>query len=496
MASTEQVEPEQTRQRRHGRQQRAPGADPDPTPATTAALARIPWSLWGQALIIVLGAFTSMLSSTIANPALPAMAAGLHTTGGAVRWVATGYLLALAAGVPLSGWAGRRLGVTRLWLGSLALFCAFSVWCALSGTIAMLIIGRVLQGLAGGLLVPAGQTITGIVAGRERLGRIMSTIGIAIVLAPTLGTTLGGVMLGHLAWTWLFWLNVPLCAVAFAAGAAFLPRVPTGEAGRLDRLGLLLVIGGLPLLTYGVSAIGDAHGLGSVRADLCTAGGLLLLTAFAAWSLRATAPLLWLRLFTDRVFAASSAVMFSGGAVNFGAQMVLPLYFTDVRHESLLAAGLLIGPQVIGTALGFPLAGRLCDQYGSGTLLVAGGVITAVATVPLALVGGGTGYAWLGTVLFVRGLGVALGTIPAMTAGLAAVRPDRMPDAAPLLNMLQRTGASLGTTLVVVLYGAQPAGPGQAVEAFRHVSWWLFAGACLLALPAVLLARAERTATR
>lgn len=465
--------------------------------AAAPSLVRVPWSTWGLAAIIVLGAFASMLSSTIANVALPAIGADLHASHAAAQWVATGYLLALAAGVPLSGWAARRVGPTRLWLGSLALFCGFSIWCAGSGTIQMLIAGRVLQGLAGGLLVPTGQTIVGIVAGRERLGRVISTTGIAVVVAPTLGTTLGSVVSDHLAWSWLFWINVPLCAGAFAAGAAWLPRVRTGAAGRLDWPGLLLVLGGLPLLTYGVSAVGGAGGLGSAAADAYTACGAVLLIAFTVWSLRARTPLLQLRLFANGVFSSGAAVMFFGGAINFGAQVVLPLYFIQARHEGLLAAGLLIGPQVIGTAIGFPLAGRLADRYGAGSLLLAGGAVTAVATIPLALVHVDTGYAWLGLVLFVRGFGVALGTIPAMTAGLAAVTQSQLPDAAPILNMLQRTGASIGTALVAILYISHLADttlPGQAAHAFRYASWWLFAGACLLTLPAYLLARSERRA--
>ena len=162
--------------------------------ATAPRPVRVPWLIWGLSAIVVLGAFTSMLSSTIATVALPGIARDLHASFAAAQWATTGYLLALVAGVPLSGWAARRLGPSRLWLLSLGLFGAFSVVCATAGTIEVLIAGRVLQGLAGGLLVPAGQTVLGIVAGRERLGRVLSTTGIAIVVAPTLGTTLGSVL--------------------------------------------------------------------------------------------------------------------------------------------------------------------------------------------------------------------------------------------------------------------------------------------------------------
>ena len=466
-------------------------------PRVAAVLQPVPWKVWGQATIIVLGAFTSMLSSTITSTALPTIAQDLHAPLATTQWIATGYLLALAAGVPLSGWASRKVGATRLWLGSLILFCIFSVWCAASGTIFMLIVGRVLEGISGGLLVPAGQTISGIIAGRERLGRVMSTIGVAIVVAPTLGTTLGSMLFHHGSWAWLFWINIPLCALAFATGAKWLPQIETGVAGRLDWIGLLLAFGGLPLLTYGVTAISHAGGLRSTSADLCTACSAVLLILFSFRALRVSNPLLQLRLFQSEVFSSGAAIMFFGGAINFGAQVVLPLYFIQVRHESLLAAGLLIAPQVVGTAIGFPLAGWLTDRYGAGRLLLAGGAITGLATIPLAVVDVHGSYLWLGVVLLVRGFGVALGTIPAMTAGLAAISRDHFPDAAAILNMLQRTGASIGTAVIATLYSNHLMGVANsqsAVSAFRYANWWLFCGACLMMLPAYLLVRVERKA--
>lgn len=454
--------------------------------------------MWGQAVIIVVGAFTSMLSSTIADPALPHLAARFGTSQTSTQWVATGYLLALAAGVPLSGWLSRRLGPTRLWLASLVLFCGFSVWCALANTLTLLLIGRIAEGLSGGLLVPAGQTILALVAGRERLGRVMSTVGIAIVVAPTLGTTVGSVMLGHLGTGWLFWINVPLCAIAFLTGLRWLPRVATNPAGRLDWIGLMLILAGLPLLLYGIAAIGNASGLTSVSADLYTVAGVVLLVAFTAWELRRASPLLRISIFGDGIFAAGAIAMLLGGAVNFGAQVILPLFFTEARGDSLLTAGLLIGPQVIGTAIGFPLAGYLSDRYGAGVLVLVGALITALATLPLALVHTHTPYGWLAVVLAIRGFGVALSTIPAMTAGLAAVHRDHLPDAAPILNMLQRTGASLGTAVIGVIYATHLTNDTQhsATTAFAYANWWLLAATLILAAAAYLLTHAERTTTR
>lgn len=136
-----------------------------------------------------------------------------------------------------------------------------------------------------------GQTILRIVAGKGRLGRITGTIGIAIVVAPTLGTTVGGLIDEHLSWLWLFWINVPLCVVALLAGVRWLPRVQIAAAGRLDFAGLVLVVAGIPLLTYGVSAVGQATGFGSVSADAYVVAGIGLLSGFTLRSLRSAEPL-------------------------------------------------------------------------------------------------------------------------------------------------------------------------------------------------------------
>ncbi|MFN6547193.1 DHA2 family efflux MFS transporter permease subunit [Mycolicibacterium nivoides] len=451
-------------------------------------------SPWAAALIIVLGAFMAMLASTSVTVAVPDLAQRFEVRYEDAQWLATAYLLALAAGIPVSGWVSRRLGATRLWLVCLAMFAAFSVACALSSTFPMLLCGRIFQGLTGGVLVTAGQVILGVVAGRARLGRVMSTTGIAVVVAPTLGTTVGAVLLAHADWRWLFWLNLPLSAVAIVAGVLALPRTNLGSAGHLDWIGVILGVGGLSAAVYGTSSIAAAGEFGDVAADAFVVAGILALIGFVVWSLRSANPLLNLRLFKNEVFAAGVVVMAVGGAVNFAAQVVLPLYFVSARDQDVMAAGLLVAPQIIGTAIGFPIAGRLADRSGAGPMLIIGSVITALATVPLALADGGTSFWWLGFVLFIRGLGVALSTIPALTVSLAAVQADQLADATPILNVAQRIGASAGTAVAALVYSAHLAGtdPKDAASvAFTVVSWWLFTGACLLAGFAFLVARTE-----
>jgi EmrB/QacA subfamily drug resistance transporter len=459
--------------------------------AGEADAARTPWS---EATIIVSGAFTAMLASTALNPAVPVIAQRFGVAFASAQWLSSGYLLALAVGVPVSGWASRRLGATRLWLVGLAAFAALSVACAVAHSFPILLCCRLLQGLAGGILVPAGQTVLGLLAGQGRLGRMMSVTGIAVVVAPALGTSVGGLLIARADWSWLFWLDVPLCVVALIAGVMRLPAVERGTTRSLDWCGLVLSVVGLGLLVYGATAVATDGGLDRVGPASCVGLGVFALAMFTWRSLRSPMPLLDVRLFSNGVFAAGSAVMALGGAINFGAQVVLPMYFVDVRAENVALAGVLIAPQVVGTAIGFPIAGRLTDRGGAGVLLVIGALLTAVATIPLAVVDERSGYVWLGIVLFVRGLGVALSTIPAMTVALATAEANRLPDATALLNVLQRIGASLGAALAAVVYSRHVAGVGAAAAAaaFRAVNWWLVGGAGLLAIASYFVVRSER----
>jgi len=274
----------------------------------SAKLAPIPFILWGQAIIIVLGAFTSMLSSTMLNTALPSIAASLNTSSSIAQWIATGYFLSLAAGVPLSAWLSRKLGPTKLWLISLVLFMIFSILCAVSTGIYMLIICRVLQGLSGGLLVPAGQIVTSIAAGPKRLGRVVSIVGIAVVVAPTLGTTLSTAILSSLSWPWLFWISIPLGVVAFFAGLKWLPKIEVSEAGKFDWIGFLFVLSGVPLLIYGVTSIGNTANAVPIGTSIII--GAVLIIGFVVRSLKLDKPILQLRLFGNGVFSVAAVVMF------------------------------------------------------------------------------------------------------------------------------------------------------------------------------------------
>src|SRR3984893_10073999 len=238
--------------------------------------------VWRVSAVVIVGSIMSILDTTIVNVALATLGRELHSTVAEIQWVVAGYMLALAAVIPVTGWAARRFGAKRVYLVSLVLFTAGSALCGLATTSTELIVFRVLQGIGGGMILPIGQLMMAEAAGPKRMGRVMSVVAVPAMLAPILGPTLGGLILDNASWRWIFFVNLPIGVVAFIAGLRGLPRSEPQDAGRLDVLGLLLVITGMPLITYGLAEIGTTGGFSSARVIAPILGGLALVALFIA----------------------------------------------------------------------------------------------------------------------------------------------------------------------------------------------------------------------
>src|SRR3954447_8323962 len=355
---------------------------------------RISPHVWRIAIVVILGAIMSVLDTTIVNVALDTLAKDLHTSLDGIQWVVTGYMLALAAVIPVTGWAATRFGSRRLYLISLVLFTAGSALCGLAWSSESLIAARVLQGLGGGMLMPIGQMILVKAAGPQNMPRVMSAIGVPIILAPVFGPTLGGLLVEHAGWQWIFLANLPIGIAAVVAAWRLLPRdaAAPAQAGKLDAIGLGLVATGLVGVTYGLAQSGTAGSL-TASSVLVPAGiGLALVAAFVVRALHIERPLLDVRLYANKAFAAASVTMFALGAALFGAMVLMPLYFQLVRHEDAVTTGLLVAPQGIGAAVAMFLGGRATVRWGGGMTSLIGATITIVGTLPFVMVGATTSF--------------------------------------------------------------------------------------------------------
>ncbi len=455
---------------------------------------RIEPYVWRIAGVVILGMIMSILDTTIVNVALDTLGRDLHSPISQIQWVITGYLLALAAVIPITGWAARRFGAKRVYLISVVLFTLGSTLCGLASSSTSLILFRVLQGVGGGMIMPVAQMIMAEVAGPKRMGRVMGVVVMPAMLAPILGPVVGGLILQGFHWSWIFFVNVPIGIVAVLLGVRMLPESKLGEPGKLDTIGLVLLATSMPLIVYGLAEIATRGSFTAPTVIWPILIGIALSVGFVWHALRVERPLLDVSLYANRVFGAASLTTFGLGAALFGAMILVPLYYQQVRGESVIATGLLVGPQGLGMLAVGPFNGRLTQRFGAGHVAIVGVSILCVSTIPLAFVGSHTSILAISLVLALRGLGIGLSFMPTMTAAFAALRTDQLSDATPQMNVLQRLGGAIGTAvLAVVLQRAAAHAHSSAAlaSAFDTAYWWSLGIAALSLIPCIVLLRAE-----
>ncbi|MFF2567717.1 DHA2 family efflux MFS transporter permease subunit [Streptomyces sp. NPDC058084] len=427
--------------------------------------------------VLAVGAFAPLLDSTIVSVAVDALADDLGAPTTTVQWVSTAYLLAFAMVMPVSGWAGDRFGTRRVWLGALVLFLVGSLLCACAWSVGSLVVFRSVQGAGGGLMMPVLQTIVIRASGGRQVGRLVAVVSLPALLGPVLGPVFGGLLLGHLDWRWIFYVNLPVCVLALFLAWRGVPPDPRQRASRLDVVGLVLVCPGLTALVYGLSQCGGQDGAGGGRVLLPMAAGAVLVAAFVGRSLRSSAPLIDMGLFRLRSFAASSVLMFVGGSIMYGGMFLLPLYCQVVLDKGVVATGLLLVPQGVG-ALAARVAGVLTDRIGPRPVVVTGLLLSAVATWPfVASVGEGSVVA---VALFLRGLGTSAVNLAVTVGAYQGLEDSQVADASTTTRILQQLGGSFGIAALAVLLQRG----GHTATAFAHA----FGLTAALALCAVIAA--------
>jgi EmrB/QacA subfamily drug resistance transporter len=409
--------------------------------------------------VVVLGTIMTVLDLTIVNVAIPTLGRDFGTSISTIQWVLTGYTLAFASVIPLTGWASERFGAKRVWLASLLVFLLGSVLAGAAWSIGALIGFRVLQGLGAGMILPVGQTMLAQAAGPERMGRVMSVIGVPMLLAPVFGPVLGGAILDQVSWRWIFYINLPVGIVALLAAQRLLPDARPQLGQRLDLRGLTLLSPGIALFLYGMSEAGNTGGFGNARTVAAASIGLLLVGLFVWHALvRGKAALIDVSLFGRRGFATAAATNFLVPIALFGTLILLPLYYQVVRHERALGVGLLLVPQGLGAALAMPFAGFLTDKIGARRVVPVGLAAAILGTLAYTQIGARTSYLYLGAALFVLGIGAGSTIMPSMAAAFRALTREEAPRGTSALNAIQRIAGAIGTALLAIVLQRQIAG--------------------------------------
>ncbi|HET9655619.1 MAG TPA: DHA2 family efflux MFS transporter permease subunit [Kineosporiaceae bacterium] len=402
---------------------------------------------WWALFALVPAVLAVGLDATVLSVALPTLAADLHASTDQLQWFVVAYTLVFAAAMVPAGLLGDRFGRRRLLLAALAVFGLGSLACAYSSSPGQLIAARALLGLGGAALVPVAMAVLPVLFAESERPKAIAAIMAATMLGYPIGPILGGWLLDHYWWGWVFLMNVPVVLLGLVTVAVLLPESRGERRTGIDLAGILSSSAGLAALTYGVIQAGD-HGWTDRRALLMLAAGGALLTGFVVVQRRAADPLVDLRLFASAGFSWGTGLATAVSFVLFGVLFVMPQYFQAVLGTGAQGSGLRLLPLVAGLLIGAPLADRLARRIGDARAIGLGLVIIAVTFAVATQTTRGTGtlftVAWIG----VNGIGTGLALPTAMDAALGALATQRAAVGSAVIQALRMVGGSFGAAVL------------------------------------------------
>jgi DHA2 family multidrug resistance protein len=423
-------------------------------PAAASGAGVNPWLI---AVLVALASFMETLDTTIANVLLNYIAGGLGVSEDEASWVVTTYLVANAVALTASSFLTRRLGRKTFFLICLALFTASSVLCGYAWNLQAMLLFRIMQGLGGGGMVPVAQSILADSFPPEKRGQGFALFGVAVVVAPVVGPTLGGWLADNFSWRWSFMINGPVGVLAFAALALVLReseavvaerRGLRQQGGGFDFFGFVLVstfLGALEIvLDRGLEDDWFASSFISTAAIVCALAFVLMIP----WEVSRRHPMIDLRMVGTRQFGACFLVMLATGAILFATTQFLPqLVQLDFGYTATWA-GLVLSPGGLVTMVMMFVVGRLSAKFQPKFLIAVGAVLTALSMYGLTNVYGDLGFWFFARSRMLLGIGLPLIFIPIMSASYDGIPPEKIDQASAVLNAARNTGGSIGISLV------------------------------------------------
>ena len=421
-----------------------------------AAASRASTNPWLIAVLVALATFMEVLDTTIANVALPYIAGGMGVSEDEASWVVTTYLVANAVSLTASSFLAQRLGRKPFFLVCLALFTASSVLCGFAPNLNMLLLFRILQGLGGGGMVPVAQSILADSFPPEKRGQGFALFGIAVVVAPVVGPTLGGWLSDNLSWHWAFLINGPVGLVTIVLISALLRESASAVAerrryqqqgGRFDLVGFALVatfLGALEIvLDRGLIDDWFASSFIVATAAVCALAFVLMMP----WEMSRRDPLIDFRIVATRQFGACFVVMLATGAILLATTQYLPQLVQQDFGYTATWAGLVLTPGGLVTLLMMPVTGALSGRVQPRYLIAIGAAMCALAMFEMTRINGDLGFWFFATSRIYLGVGLPLIFIPITTASYEGIPAGKTDLASALINAARNTGGSIGISL-------------------------------------------------
>ncbi len=410
-----------------------------------AAAAVSPWAI---ALLVALAAFMEVLDTTVVNVVLPYIAGGMGVSDDEASWSVTTYLVANAVSLTASPFLARKFGRKRFFIGCLGLFTLSSFLCAQAWNLDSLLLFRLLQGIAGGGMVPVSQSILAAAFPPEKRGQAFALFGVAVVVAPVVGPTLGGWLAYNYSWRWCFWINVPVGLATVALIANLLPSDKAdGNAGRFDVVGFLLISTFLGALEIVLDRGLEDDWFGSRFIVVSSAISALAFVLMIPWEVTRQNPVIDLRMIGTRQFGACFLVMLATGAILFATTQFLPLLVQTDFGYTATWAGLVLSPGGVVTFFMMFAVGRLNAWVQPKYLIMIGAVLTAASMYQLTTIYDALDFWFFAKSRILLGVGLPLIFIPILTASYDGIPANRIDMASALINAARNTGGSIGISL-------------------------------------------------
>ncbi|MYL35741.1 DHA2 family efflux MFS transporter permease subunit [Pontibacillus yanchengensis] len=414
-------------------------------------MSRLP-KKWLVVVSVLFGTFTVILNNSMLNPTLPRFIKIFNSDAVSVGWMLTIFMVAMGMTMPLTGFLGDRFGKKKVYISGLIIFMVGSISGSLSPSLGLVILSRAIQGIAGGLMMPIAMALIFNAFPKNERGLAVGIYGVAAMVAPAIGPTVGGVIIQYFAWPFLFLFNIPFGIIGIILSTKFLKETETNPELKFDYIGFVLVTAGVGSVLYALGRGKTLEALTQWSNIALIVGGIVAIIAFVRFEDKQQQPLLNLSVFKVPTYAISTIVTGSASIGLFSGIFLLPLLIQEVYGLSEVLTGLLFLPAAAASGIFMSVGGRILDKKGPKWVIPIGLLILASATTGLGFIGLSTPYWVILALNAVRGMGLGFSNMPATTAGMNAIPEHLVAQGSAMNNVLRQIASSLGIVFFSVYY--------------------------------------------
>lgn len=453
---------------------------------------------------LIIGAFVAILNETLLNIAFPDLMADFKITESTVQWLATAYMLVVGMLVPVTALLQQWFTTRQMFIGAMMLFLIGTVISSVAPVFDVLLVGRVIQALGTGLMMPVMMNVILVIFPPEKRGGAMGMIGLVIMTAPVIGPTLSGLIVEHLSWRWLFYLIIPLAAFSVIFAWAFLKNVTTLTKPKVDVISILLSCIGFGGIVYGFSSAGDRGSWSDPVVVWSLVAGGIALVLFVWKQLVSRNPIMDLRAFKYPMFSLVTVLMLVMMMSLFSTMIMLPLFMQQVLLLTAFSAGLALMPGGIINGIMAPVSGVLFDKFGPRVLVIPGIVLMCVAIWMFMGIESDWTKGHIIMIHIIMMVGISLVMMPAQTTGLNQLPRSLYAHGTAILNTLQQVAGAIGVALFISIMSSgakaymktskDPTSPSELIQSMvagLHNAF--FIGLCLAVLALVISLFIKRT---